>query len=74
MSAPGLRARVGVNIRRLRHARKLSQEALAADASLDQGYMSRIEAGSINFRIEALARLAAALGVTPGRLLRDGDG
>lgn len=61
----------GRNVRRLRKARKLSQEELAHDADMKRSYVSDLERGLRNPTIRALGRLAAALGVPPSELLND---
>lgn len=53
---------VARNVRRLRVARGLSQEALAADGAIDRTYMSRLERALENPTIAVLERLAKALG------------
>jgi transcriptional regulator with XRE-family HTH domain len=58
MNAQGLVAR---NIRRLRVARGVSQEALAVDAGIDRTYVSRLERGLENPSVAVLAKLATAL-------------
>jgi transcriptional regulator with XRE-family HTH domain len=54
-------ALVARNIRRLRVARGLSQEALAVDAEIDRTYVSRLERGLENPSVAVLERLAKAL-------------
>jgi transcriptional regulator with XRE-family HTH domain len=54
-------ALVARNIRRLRVARGLSQEALAVDAEIDRTYVSRLERGLENPTVAVLERLAKAL-------------
>jgi transcriptional regulator with XRE-family HTH domain len=56
-------------VRRYRLAAKLSQEALAARMEVEQGYISRLEAGTRNPTIVTLQELADALGVQPAQLL-----
>ena len=56
------RALVGWNLRRLRVAKALSQEALGLVAGLEPSYIGRIERGRENTTIETLEGLAAALG------------
>ena len=53
-------ALVARNIRRLRVARGLSQEALAVDAEIDRTYVSRLERGLENPSVAVLERLARA--------------
>ncbi len=54
---------VARNIRRLRVARGLSQEALAVDAAIDRTYVSRLERELENPTVAVLEKLAIALGV-----------
>ena len=56
------RARVARNVRRLRVAARLSQEALAVDAGIDRTYVSRVERGLENPTVAVLQRVAKALG------------
>jgi transcriptional regulator with XRE-family HTH domain len=52
---------VAWNLRRLRVARGLSQEALAVDAEIDRTYVSRLERCLENPTVNVLERLALAL-------------
>lgn len=52
---------VAWNLRRLRVARGLTQEALAVDAEIDRTYVSRLERGMENPSVNVLERLAQAL-------------
>lgn len=65
--------RVGANIRRLRRARGLSQEALAAEAGMSMRYLAGLERGEENPSLAFLVRLAEALGVEPAKLLSASD-
>lgn len=56
------RALVARNLRRIRIAAGISQEALAVDASIDRTYVSRLERGLENPTVVVLERLAKALG------------
>jgi len=58
-----VQALVALNIRRLRVARGLSQEALAVDAEIDRTYVSRLERSLENPTVAVLSRLAGALAV-----------
>ena len=60
---------VGRNVKRLRKARKLTQEALAHAAEIDTRYVGGIERGQENPSVAVLGRLASALGVHPAQLL-----
>jgi transcriptional regulator with XRE-family HTH domain len=62
---------VGINVRRLRKVRKLSQEVLAAEAGIDMRYLGGIERGQENPTIAVVGNIAKALGVHPGVLLGD---
>jgi len=63
--------RVGIKIRRLRQAKKLSQEALAHDAGMAMRYLAGIERGEENPSLAFLVKIAEALGVDPGELFSD---
>jgi transcriptional regulator with XRE-family HTH domain len=72
-----VRKRVGLNLRRLRHAKELSQEELAHASEIHQTYLSGVEGGKRNPSIAVLNRIAVALGVDisalferPGRAKR----
>lgn len=54
---------VAWNVRRLRVARGVAQEALAVDAGIDRTYVSRVERNMENPTVAVLERLAIALGV-----------
>ena len=55
------RTLVSRNIRRLRVAKGLSQEALAVDAGIDRTYVSRLERGLESPTVAVLERLTVAL-------------
>ena len=54
---------VGFSIRRMREARGLSQEKLAALADLHRAYIGQIERGEKNIGLQNLEKIAKALGV-----------
>jgi transcriptional regulator with XRE-family HTH domain len=62
-------AYVAANVRRLRTGR-LTQQQLEAATGLDVQYIRKIEGGRVNITVDTLRRLANALGVAPGVLLR----
>ena len=64
------RARVAWNLRRLRTARQVSQEALAFDAEVDRTSISGIENESFNPSIDLLDRLAAVLDADVAEFLK----
>ena len=61
---------VGQNIRRLRLARGLPQDALAHEAGIHVTYLSGVENGRRNITISVLEKAARSLGVTEEELLR----
>lgn len=58
------------NVRALRLAAELSQEALGHEAGLDRTYISQVERAKRNLTVVALARIAKALKVPVDRLVR----
>ncbi|NOJ48535.1 helix-turn-helix transcriptional regulator [Bradyrhizobium sp. WSM 1744] len=58
------------NMRRLRAARGLSQEALAHDCGINRTYLSGVERSERNVSIDNIARIAKGLDVEPWKLLR----
>ena len=64
-----IRKRLGRNLRDLRTAKGLSQEAFAFEAKIHRTYISDLERGARNPTITIVEKLAKALGVTPGKLL-----
>lgn len=68
-----LRTQLGINVRSLRQASGLSQEAFADKCGFARSYMSRIERGLSNPSIDALEVFAGALGVPVSNLLGKPD-
>jgi len=65
-----IRKKLGLNIRRLRKEKGLSQEALGFEANNTQRtYVSEVERATRNITVTKVAQFAKALGVTPGYLL-----
>jgi transcriptional regulator with XRE-family HTH domain len=64
-----VRRRVGLNVKRFRQERGLSQEALAFEAKLHRTYISGVERGVRNPTIVVLEGIASALGVPASKLL-----
>jgi transcriptional regulator with XRE-family HTH domain len=69
----GLHQVIADNVRRLRTARGLSQEALAEECGYHRTYVGGIERRERNITIATLEALAGALGVEPLRLLERGE-
>lgn len=61
---------VARNLRRLRHERKMSQEELSFQAKVDRSYISQLETGGYSASVTMLGKLAKALGVDVGELLK----
>ena len=65
-----LRQLFATNLRRVRHARKLSQEQLAHDAEVDRAYLSRVERAVTYVGLEIIEKLASILEVDPAEFFR----
>lgn len=59
---------VARNVRRVRVARGMSSEALAAEAGVDRVYLGRIERGIANPTVDVLERLASTLEIEVAEL------
>lgn len=73
MIAPRVRAYLrflGANVHRSRMRNRLTQEAFSEATGLDVRFIRRVERGDVNLRFDTVIRLADALGVEPGSLLR----
>ncbi|MFF9568520.1 helix-turn-helix transcriptional regulator [Streptomyces sp. NPDC014685] len=64
------RRAIGTRIREARTARRISQERLGELAGADRQTINRIELGHVSTRIDTLMRIAAALEVPLGDLVR----
>lgn len=60
-----LQRTVGRNLRVVREARGLSQEAFADELGFHRTYMGGVERGERNLTLKNLERLAARVGVDP---------
>lgn len=67
--AMDIRSTVGTNIRKLRQAKKMSQEELAFEAGIDRSYLSEIESGKKNVGVSVLDSIAKALEVAVADLV-----
>ena len=70
MDPRDLREAFAANLRRLRHAKGISQEELALRAGVNRTYMGKLEKGASYPGLEILAKLATVLEVEPAELLR----
>jgi transcriptional regulator with XRE-family HTH domain len=68
-----LSSQLGRVIRRRRLAAGLSQEGLAERAALHRNYVGLVERGERNVTVDALARIAAGLGVPLSRLVAEAE-
>lgn len=69
-ATPSPREVLATNVRRLRKAKGLSQEALADLAGIHRNYLGGIERRERNVGLDNLGKLAKALGVPLDELLR----
>lgn len=61
--------RLGVCVREARVARGFTQEVLAERASLSKNYVGNVERGEYDVTVEALRRIANAVGRTAAEIL-----
>jgi transcriptional regulator with XRE-family HTH domain len=61
---------MAVNLRRERHAKKLSQEELAYRAGLSSRYLGSVERAKVSASVTVLGKLAQALRVDACELIR----
>ncbi|MGS1073543.1 helix-turn-helix domain-containing protein [Burkholderia glumae] len=67
---PWLRRRLAENVRRMRMAKKWSQERLSEDCGFHRTYISQVERSVTNITLDNLQRIAEALGEGPETLLK----
>ena len=61
---------MAVNLRRLRHAKRMTQEELAERAGLSARYVGGIERADVSASVSVLGRIAEALEVEATELVR----
>jgi transcriptional regulator with XRE-family HTH domain len=61
---------MATNLRRKRRDQQMTQEELAERAGLSARCVGAIELGDVSASVTVLGRIAEALGVEPGKLLR----
>lgn len=57
------------NLRRIRHAKGLSQDDLAYEAEVSRSYLSQLEKGAFYASLKIVGKLATVLQVDPAELL-----
>ena len=65
-----LRDVFAANLRRIRHAKGLSQDDLAYEAEVSRSYLSQLEKGVFYASLKIVGKLAAVLDVEPAEMLR----
>ncbi|ESY75033.1 XRE family transcriptional regulator [Mesorhizobium sp. LNHC252B00] len=65
-----LREVLAANLRRLRHAKGLSQDDLAYEAEVSRSYLSQIEKGKYYASLKIIEKLASVLQVEAWELLK----
>ena len=58
------------NLRRLRHAKGMSQDDLAYEAEISRSYLSQLEKGGFYASLKIVGKLADALDIEPAELLK----
>lgn len=59
-----IRARIGIRVKELRDARKLSQDSLAYSINMSRSYLAEVETGKRNVSIQNIVRIAEGLDTT----------
>jgi transcriptional regulator with XRE-family HTH domain len=65
-----LREVFATNLRRLRHAKGLSQDDLAYEAEISRSYLSQLEKGVFHASLKIVGKIANTLEVEPAELLK----
>ena len=65
-----LRDVFATNLRRLRHAKGLPQDALAYEAGVSRSYLSELEKGGFYVSLRVIGKLADVLEVDPTEFLK----
>jgi transcriptional regulator with XRE-family HTH domain len=60
---------LGLNVRKYRKQRGMTQEQLGLETEMERSYVSDLERGTRNPSVRAVERLAKALGVQPHLLM-----
>ncbi|MCR4334888.1 MAG: helix-turn-helix domain-containing protein [Patescibacteria group bacterium] len=62
--------KLGANMKKIRLAKKMSQGDLCRKLGVDRAYMSNVENGKKNPTLATIEKIAGALGVSVGVLLK----
>jgi len=62
--------RLGKNLKRIRQAKDISQGEISRMLEVDKGFISNIEAGKTNPTLATITKLAKAIGVSVGELMK----
>jgi len=65
-----LRGIFATNLRRIRHARGMSQDDLAYEAEISRSYLSQLEKGQFHASLKIMGKLAEVLRVEPAEFLK----
>lgn len=65
-----LRQLFALNLRRIRHEKKVSQETLAYDCEIDRAHLSKVERSLTYVGLEIIEKLANVLDVDPAEFFR----
>ena len=64
---------IGLNIKKFRQLKGYSQEALALESGLSQGYINQLENAKRNYTQKSIERIASALSISVGELFKIED-
>jgi transcriptional regulator with XRE-family HTH domain len=62
--------KLGENLKRIRTAKGISQGEISRILDVDKGFISNIEAGKTNPTLSTIAKIAKAVGVSVGELMK----
>ena len=65
-----LKGVMAINLRRIRHVKKMTQEELADSAGLSVRYIGAIERADVSASVTVLGRIAEALGIEATDLIK----
>ncbi len=66
-----VKEKIGLRIKELREAQRMSQKNLSYAADLDRSYIASVENGQRNISIVNIEKIATALGVTLKEFFKD---